>query len=1213
MTQEVLLPGPPASRPADPAAHLRALVQQNARRLKGVIVLEAVGLAVSAPLAYLWLLFFLDTRIHLSLVGRVLGSLGFLAGLVWAGRVLVRRWRRLQLTEDHVALAIERRTPGGVQNRLINAVQLARDAGSHHDMSEAVVEENYACLQQLHLEQAAQLKPALLRVTLALVLAGIGLTFWVLQPAQFANAAARIFLPLADIAPLYRTTLVVEPGDVEAYGEVHVRVTIHGERPSTLAVLRTTQGKRSAEVIPVGVDDEPVVFTLRDVAQDTDYAIRGGDFTSPVYHITVPRHASFARLRVKYQYPAYTGLAEKTVESSTGALEGLQGTRASLTFAFDQPVESAALILDRPRPLTRAGEREFTGEVVLDDLPSYRLEMVVAGRAPQRTAPFAVRILKDQEPKMELSGLERRMEVQVDAVLPLTIAASDDYGLEQVGLFYRRASQDQWQTMVTWPAEGKTTFRQGHELDLASLQLAEGDKLEIALRAADTDPHRKGAWTTGPTFELGVGGDGVALQLQYEQILRSEEDLKTLIRTEQELVAKLVPWLRRLDGGDWRWDDAKNVDLLHAAVKALRGEQEQLRQAAGRAARAMVPASGNLRLGVGMLADTEMVRVERILDSIASRAQPQAEQAALADARVTAERAVRSLQEIAEQYASFRADWELGNMIPFTKMLAERQLKLRDQSKAQVGKGTGKAEEYQRLSVSRRQTKVIDLCKLVRSPFASLGTRLQDLEPEVARAFAAGATVLGGEALQGPMKQGADDARAGRWTEAARHQAAAAERLNLLHAQLRQAQADAAQKALAALKEKAKSDLEAQKELEKLEAGTGKAGLKDYPDKLKLDETMRLRDVAAGKKGKGGDVKDDKEDELIGMKDLLSRIDLKEDSGVRQDTSILTLAKEPGSASDLMNLSKDRGSNQIGKAFAQEEYDDLVGKLLDETEDVTKAYQSLTLTTNINNNDPGDVGKLGGTLSSVAAGAATGNQKPPSVNTGGMSRTGRQGARAFGMVAGDEGVNRRGRDKAQEGYEQAPDQAGKLKLQKSDEMQKDVSTGIGGKRVDTDDNHFSLNDAGKWKDDMVKRLEKPQAKNFIVERQGERMDPKVAAQMRDLTSKQEQVIDRLKAINKELRNLYLPTEHLDELAAALQHNLEALQQRPDAELFRVQLQTLDRLRGALRVYQGAGTSLQPSLPRERALRGRVLDEPATPALPGYEEAVKSYYLRLANQ
>jgi hypothetical protein len=299
--------------------------------------------------------------------------------------------------------------------------------------------------------------------------------------------------------------------------------------------------------------------------------------------------------------------------------------------------------------------------------------------------------------------------------------------------------------------------------------------------------------------------------------------------------------------------------------------------------------------------------------------------------------------------------------------------------------------------------------------------------------------------------------------------------------------------------------------------------------------------------------------------------------------------------------------------FMQEDFDDLVGKLLDETEDLTKKYQSIQLSTNQNNNDPGDIGKVGGALNSTGAVAATGNKKPPSTESGGVSRTGRQGARATGMVADQEVFNRRGRDKAQEGTEKIADQAGKNKMHKTDDNQSDFSTGVGGKKIDSDDNHFSLHDAGKWKDDMLKRLEKPQEKHYIVERQGDKIDAKTAAQLRDLTSKQEQVIERLKSIKKELKNLYLPTEHLDELAQQLQSQLDNLKDRPDADLFRLQMMTLDKLRGALRVFQGANAGFQPSLPRDRRVEGRVLDDPNLPALPGYEEAVRQYYLKLATQ
>jgi hypothetical protein len=1222
----------PSASLEDLIAGLRRLVGQNRRRWKVVIALEAVSLAVAAPLAYLWLVFFLDNQMHLPVAGRVLASAGFLAGVAWAGWLLARRWRSLRLSEDEVALAIERHTPGQVHNRLINAVQIARDpTPARRQLSEAVVQENYERLQQMRLERAARLRPALCRLGLAVLLVGVGLGYALWQPDLLGNAAARIFLPLAEIDPLYRTRLEVSPGDVEAAGDVTLRISIEGERPVSLTIFKRQQGQLSSEVVPVPAGDGPVAYTFRDVTRDFTYAVRGGDFTSRFFQVIVPQRASLARVRARYHYPAYTGLADKTVESTGGDLEALQGTRAQVTFRFDQPVDRVGLVLSRPavlrdkrepRPVHRQEDgREHTAEILFEDVLGYRLEIGQGDRPAERTAPFAIRVLKDQPPKLELVGLEQRMEVQPDSVLPLQIFASDDFGLEKVGLFFRRAvtaegrslgEDETWKAVAEWPGQRKTSLRVGHELAVAGLGVAEGETVELALRGVDTDPHRQGTWTTGSIYQLAVGGEGVGLQLRYEQILRSEGQLKALARSEQEVLGKAVTWLRKLDGGgEVRWDDPKNVDALHAAIKALGQEQDQVQKAAGELARAMVAESGNVRIAVGLLADTEMARVIRILESVPTREQPQAKRAALADGRVTLERILRSLEDLHEQYAAFRSDWELSHMIPFTKMLAQRQTRLGEQSRQYGGRGAGTAEKLQRQSLGRRQQKILDLCQLIQPAFVGLGERLKEQDSTLAAAFQAGAATLAGEGLRLPLRQATQAVQAGRWAEAARQQAVAADLLTSLHARLRAAQLEAARKALAALKERAKSDLAAQKELEKLDPGSAERYVKDYPDNFKVEDLQRIWEVAGAKKSAAG--KDEEPDFKNAPFDEVDRkvIELEKDSGVRQDPYVLKLGTE-AEKTGAIKLYAGKDKNAV-KPFIQEKFDDLVGRLLNEADEMHKEYQKLNLSTNRNNNDGGDIGKIGGRLNSTGAVTATGNKKPPTLEVGGVARTGRQGARAYGMVADDDTYNRKGRDQALEGQQEVADQAGRNKMRDTDENQKDTSTGVGGKRIASDDTHFSLHDAGKWKDEHTKRLEKPQQKNYLVERQGDKLDPKVAALLRDMTSKQEQIIERLKAIKKELRNLYLPTEHLDELAAALEANLASLKERPEVDLFRMQMQALDRLSGALRVFRSASNSYQPSLPRERAIRGRVLDEPARPVLPGYEEAVKQYFLRLATQ
>src|SRR4029079_14707859 len=156
------------------------------------------------------------------------------------------------------------------------------------------------------------------------------------------------------------------------------------------------------------------------------------------------------------------------------------------------------------------------------------------------------------------------------------------------------------------------------------------------------------------------------------------------------------------------WTDAMNVQALNVAVGALKKNQEQLRQTAAQAARDMRAPSGNLRVSVGMLADTEMIRAIRILESVPSRDGPEAKRTALADARLTQERTGRSLQEIGEHYATFRQDWELAHMIAFVEMLAERQARRRDDSRRHAA---APPTQVIRSSMKTRQLKVMELVK----------------------------------------------------------------------------------------------------------------------------------------------------------------------------------------------------------------------------------------------------------------------------------------------------------------------------------------------------------------------------------------------------------------------------------------------------------------------------------------------------------------------
>ncbi|MCE9592307.1 MAG: hypothetical protein K8S99_17510 [Planctomycetes bacterium] len=1260
---------------------MRRWVADGAKRWRRLIALEAIGLAIAAPLAYLWLVFILDNLVHLPVWGRTAAILIFLGGVAWLGRRLLRDWKRTQLSDDQVALAIERHTPGGLQNRLINAIQISRETdnsssagASHQAAREALLRENYHHLSKLRLQQAAEVRPAVIRIAVAAAMVLFGIGFYAFNRDQFTNAAARIFMPFASVDPLYDTKLVIEPGSVRVASgdDVVVRVRIEGRIPSDLVVLKDAGEERSSVSVPVQGNARVVTYTIPRVTRSLAYAVRGGDYTSPYYDIDVPVTTDLRTLHAKMEYPAYTKLPSRETEAVGGDLDALLGTKATLRFTFNQPVDEAVMVVERvvaspsvpptTQPTTAAATAPglngafdrvklakgdgnvFTSELTFKDVVGYRLETRIGSKPVETSRPYVLRVTADLEPTLDLTGLEEHREATMDAILPLSVAARDDFGLHTVALFYRatrpagqpaaakvaptdkpapppattapagsESQRSPWESVQTWAVPNDAaTFSAEHSLSVAALDVVEGESIEVVLRAQDTNPDRAGAWTDGPSFKFLVGGKDATLQLTYEQIIRSEAELHALIDAQTAAMRTAEEWTRKLEpASNLRWDDKANLDALAKAMAQQAAAQAAIRQRASDTARAMVEQAGNLRISVGMLADTEFIRAIRILEQVPTRDTVQSKRSALADARLTQERTVRSLNEITDAYAKFRRDWELANMTSFTKMLADRETAMAVNSRALAALPAGATGDRQRQAGARRQQKVTELTTLAHRAFTQLGAESKEAVGAIlADAFTRAGKSLGDSGLIGSLSLAQQHASAGKWSDTATEQEAAAKVLVAVYLDLRKAQVEAAQLAMADLKQLKESNLDAQKDIEKLRSGTAENLLDIDPEHVKLEEIVEMHDAANRERKKNeAKIANGGSDYMFeeSMKGMLEQ----PDSGTRQEFANLKLAKKPGGAMDFPN-SSNREGNKV-TPHVQDEFKDLVGDLLEETEELKKDYESFNINANFNINESGEVSKQGGDLNSTAAAAATGNQKPPPKDFGGVSRTGRQGGMAHGLVADKESVNRRGMDKAMAGQEKIADQEGEMKETKSDDPQVDLSTGSGGKVIDAKDNMFSTKDEGEFDPDLVNKMRPPQPTEKVVERKGKPIDPRIADAMRDLNSKQEQVLDRVKAIRKELRNLYLPTDDLEEMASLLAANLEKLKDQPSAEVFRAQLETLDKLKSTVVVFNRASSAFQPSVPREQAVKGSILDEPAWQTIPGYEDAVSRYYQKLAGQ
>jgi len=190
-----------------------------------------------------------------------------------------------------------------------------------------------------------------------------------------------------------------------------------------------------------------------------------------------------------------------------------------------------------------------------------------------------------------------------------------------------------------------------------------------------------------------------------------------------------------------------------------------------------------------------------------------------------------------------------------------------------------------------------------------LAARVTADEPVMGQGFATAATSLGASDFTAAMTEGAALAADGQWAAAGARQDVAAKSLLAIYQQLQAAKLEAARQALAAVQEKAKSDLAAQQELERLRAGSDENSLTGIDEsQLKIAEIIHMREVAAGKRdGQAAEV----EDNPYRFDDANSAALQSPDTGVRQKLENMKLAPAPSGLPPRFPNQSDREGNNV--------------------------------------------------------------------------------------------------------------------------------------------------------------------------------------------------------------------------------------------------------------------------------------------------------------
>ena len=277
---------------------------------------------------------------------RVAMWMGLLGGLGYALEVNFLRELRRIISDDEVAIRVENRH-SELRGRLISTVQLARVGedspyvGSQ-ELIRALEEDTVSATSGVNFAEIVSLETlkwiGVVAGLVILLCAAGGLT----NPDFVRALLARMALMDASYPTSTRIVKVTGDGKVARGEDFAVEVVCEGYLPEE-GVLYVVAGGREDELVLKGEGTPKYGAKVPRVMEPFDYRAEVYDARSESFHVNVVTRPAVSDVRVRYVFPAYTGLSEKG--DAAGDVSALVGTKVTIAAELTKVVAEARMVV----------------------------------------------------------------------------------------------------------------------------------------------------------------------------------------------------------------------------------------------------------------------------------------------------------------------------------------------------------------------------------------------------------------------------------------------------------------------------------------------------------------------------------------------------------------------------------------------------------------------------------------------------------------------------------------------------------------------------------------------------------------------------------------------------------------------------------------------------------------------------------------------------
>jgi hypothetical protein len=227
---------------------------------------------------------------------------------------------------------------------------------------------------------------------------------------------------------------------------------------------------------------------LKNLSGTVKYEARGNDAVSPEYTVKTYLPPEIKDFKVQVRFPDYTKL--KPVEQHDPNLSIVRASQLAFHITSSDKVAKASLrFATGPKmELVPDSGNLWTANLKPTNDLYYWVELAdAAGHTGGNETPYHIKVLPDEPPKVEIVDPGMDIRSEATSKVPLKISVTDDFGVEDVKLVFRKLNGDEQTVVCARKNVNQKEATADAEIDLTPLHLKEYELVAYHAEARDNN------------------------------------------------------------------------------------------------------------------------------------------------------------------------------------------------------------------------------------------------------------------------------------------------------------------------------------------------------------------------------------------------------------------------------------------------------------------------------------------------------------------------------------------------------------------------------------------------------------------------------------------------------------------------------------------------------------------------------------------------------